>query len=427
MIRDFLARKLLTSCAAVALALAVGVSTVVAQDRGPGGFGGFGGMGGRGDMMNASISARDLERFTKMMNLDKDQQEAAKLLFESYQEQFKAKSDPVRAAMEKARADFRENRDPSVWQDIRGQMEKFRPIREEMEKTFLSDVKSVLREDQAANFPKFERALRRGRTLQRGLMSGERVDLIGIVERVELPDDTKAQLTPILDQYEIDLDRELVARTTFQETNMPRMGEMFQGGDMKAMQEMMEKGREISVRVRDVNRRYARQIEGLLPEDKRPSFETEVKRQSFPRVYQTTRVSRMLDSVSRLKDLNDTQMADFTVLRQNYDRDLNAVNDQLAQATEKNEMTITADQLMAAFRGGDEGPLSELYQKRRQLGQTAEDNLKKILTPEQMEKLPKPDEDDGRGGRRRGRDGEDPRPQRAAPRAEANPTTPQPR
>jgi hypothetical protein len=80
------------------------------------------------------------------------------------------------------------------------------------------------------------------------------------------------------------------------------------------------------------------------------------------------------------------------------------------------EMTVSAENMMNLFRGGEQGPLGDLYRKRRELGSKTEDQLRKILTPEQQERLPRNEGDNG-PGRRRGGDGQDgARPQRAAPR-----------
>lgn len=399
----------LLASAAIGVALSLG-SVAQAQPGGgggPGGFRMFGGGGGGGGMggevLNPSISSRDLERAGKILSLDKDQTEAAKMLFDAYQEQYKAKAEPLRKKMERAREEFRESRDPSVWGGLRDEFRKLGPVREEMEKTLFADLKAVLREDQAASWEKFERSVRRERSLNRGLMSGERVNLIQIVERAELDDESKAKVAPVLDQYEVDLDRALTARTQFTTEQMSRAGEIFGGGDPAELQKMIEKGRQLAVVVRDVNKRYARQVEDLVPEDKALKIAAEVRRQSFPRVFETTRAQRLLDAAAKFEDLDENQKASVASLRDSYVRDAEALNDQMTRETEKFEMSITAEQLMGMFRGGNRGPVEELFNKRGQLGRTAEDNLRKILSPEQQKRLP---EDGGRDGRDRGNNGQ---------------------
>ena len=396
---------------------AIGMAAAGALAQGPGGGGrGFGG-GPGGDVLQPSVNSREIDRLTKIVALDKDQQEAVKTLFESYQEQFKARSQDLRTKMERTRDEFRDSRDPTVWQNLRGDMDKFRPVRDEMEQSFLSDVKTVLRDDQQASWPKFERAVRRSRGLNRGRLSGERVDLIAIVERVDLPDDSKKQVEPVLELYEADLDRTLAARMEFEKEQMSKFFETMQSGDTQAMQKMLEEGRKLSVAVRDVNRRYARQVEDLVPEDKKTMITEEVKRQSFGRIYGETRAERLVKAAEAMKDLSAEQKTAIDAMASSFNREMTSLNDQLAKAQEKLEMTVTAENMMTMFRGGDGGPLDDLYTKRRQLGSKTEDELRKLLTPEQQERLPKADDN---GGGRRGPGGgqadEGGRPQRAAPR-----------
>lgn len=404
---------------AVVGALAI-LGTPGALAQGPGGGGRFGGGPGGfgGDMLQPSVNSRELDRLTKIAALDKDQQEAVKTLFESYQEQFKARTQDLRTRVERAREEFRDSRDPSVWQSIRPEFEKFRPVREEMEKSFLGDVKTVLREDQLPSWPKFEMSVRRARGLSRGRMSGERVDLFAIVERADLPEAARSQVDPVLEQYESDLDRALAARMQFEQDQMAKGFEAFQNGNMDAMQKMIEEGRKLSIAVRDVNRRYARQVQDLVPEDKKAFIESEVKRQSFGRIYAETRAERLVKAAQGMKDLTDDQRSSVESLAGSFGRDMNSLNDQLAKAQEKMEMTFSAENMAQMWRGGgDGGPLEELYTKRRQLGSKTEDDLRKILTPAQQEQLPKAEEDD-RGGRRRGNGpAAGDRPQRAQPRA----------
>ncbi len=391
----------------------LGAVTAPAIAQGPGGRGGFG-----GDVLQPTVNSREIDRLNKTLSLDEDQQEAVKTLFEAYQEQFRSRSQELRTKVDRVRDEFRDSRDPGVWQGIRGDFEKFRPVRDEMEKAFLDDVKLVLRDDQQAQWPKFERALRRARGLNRGRISGERVDLIAIVDRAQLPEDAKRQVEPVLDLYEQDLDRTLSARMEFEQKQMSNFFEVMQSGDMQEAQKLLEEGRKLSVAVRDVNRRYARQIEDLVPEAARETIIAEVKRQSFPRVYNDTRAQRYVRAAREMTDLSEDQKVAVEALAASFDRDMDAVNDQLAKAQEKVEMTVTAENMMSMFRGGDGGPLDELYDKRRDIGSKTEDELRKILTPDQQERLPRGDDNDRGGWRRRGPGGDDDgdRRQRAVPR-----------
>jgi hypothetical protein len=393
----------------------------IAQPRGGGGPGGGfmqmfgGGFGGGfgGEALTATVDSAKLDKAAAITAMSADQKDAAKTLFEGYQETFNAKAKTMREARDKAMEDFRENRDPSVWEDVRKSSDQFRKDRTDLDKQFMSDVKSLLTEEQAAKWPKFERMLRRTDALNVGIMSGERIDLLGIIEKKdkELPSEVKAALTPILDQYEVDVDREFENRTKVFETVAEEARKMFEsgqgmqalmgGGDTKEIDAMISKGREASVRVREVNKRYVRQVEAVLPEGLRAEFADEVKKQSFPQVYRETRATRMLTAAKGFADLDETQKAGIKDLTETYTRELAQANTDMAEATEKMEMTFTASQIMAMFRGGGPNdPMQEQQAKRRKLNNTTEESLKKLLKPEQVERLPAGgDGGEGRGGR----------------------------
>ncbi|MBL8761776.1 MAG: hypothetical protein JNL50_10785 [Phycisphaerae bacterium] len=377
---------------------------------GPGGFGGMGGMFGGGGGMNLqpTLSSRDLDRAVKMLALDKDQEDAVKALLESYQQSYRDKAQPVRDRMDKAREEFRETRDPSVWTEVRQETDKFRPVGEQLTQTFMNDLKSVLNKQQAAKFPSFERALRRNQTMNRGMLSGERVDLVALLEKQEIPEQSRAELAPLMEQYEIDLDRELQARTKLWEELMPKMGELMPqmfggGGAPKELQDIMDKGRDAGMRVRDVNRRYARQVSGVLPEAARAKFDSEFERESYPMAFRDTRISRQLTAVNGFADLTAEQKESVSQLSDTFNKESETLTRQLIEATDKMESTVTADQLMTMFRpgGNDDSPVGQINRKRRDLNRTTQEKLEAILTPEQVKRLP---QDEGRGGRDQGGD-----------------------
>ena len=381
--------------------------------RGGGGmFGGFGGMGGGQQMFEAPVNSRELDKYSKILELDADQNEALSALLEAHQQEFAEAAKPAREKFETLREQAREARDPSVWREMGAQMEVFGKARQKMEASFFSDFRSVLTSAQSERFPKIERQRRREQTIGRGLMSGERLDLIRTVEDLKLPEAETATVMPTLDLYEADLDRELAARNAVYEESQSKIREMFEAGNMDEMQKVLEKGREASKRVRDVNRRYARQLETTLPTEAQAKFAEQVRRESFPMVYRPTQAGRALDAVKGFTDLDDTQGTALTSLKESYERELGALNKQLEQATLDREESITAQDLMSrgfGGFGGEDGPAGELRQKRRDLDSTTMDKLRALLTPEQVEKLPRRDVDvrggPGGGEREGGRDG----------------------
>jgi hypothetical protein len=363
-------------------------------ERGPRGAFGGGGlgrmMGGGGDMMSPSVDSRELDQLNKDLGLTGEQKELARGLFEGYQEQFRARAQEWRDKMEQAREEARDSGDMrAAFQNMAPLFAELRTQRQKMEDQFFSDYKAVLTPEQQTKWPSMERDRRRAKTLNIGRLSGERVDLFKLVEQAKLPAEVTPKIAPILEQYASDLDRELVSRNKVYEEAFTRAPQAM--GDTDQMQKMLERGREASVKVREVNRRYARQIEAVLPEEQKPLWEKALKEASFPDVYRETAAHRQIAAAAGFSDLDTAQQESLKALRETYARELDAANERLAKAQEASEMTVTAERLMrGGFGGGgdQDDPVSEARRQKRELDQRTSESLKKILTPEQAERLP---------------------------------------
>lgn len=414
-----LARKVRTVAmvAVAGLAMVLGTGTqAMAQGRGGDRGGMFGGMFGGGQMQvfEPSVSSRDLDSFAKLFGLDATQKEAVSTLFDGYQQQFLAAAKKAREEIEALRDEARESGDRSLFQEIGEKSTAFQKSRQDMETSFLNDFKVVLSDDQATKWPKFERTRRRDTTIGRGLMSGERVNLFAIVDDLKLDAAQRATVDPLLEQYEVDLDRELIERNKMYEEMQGKMRELFtnpEGAD-----EIIKKGRDISVKVRDVNRRYARQLETQLPEDKKSAFDTAFRRESFPQVYRESYYNRVVDAAGNLEGLEESQKSTLASIRDSYYRDLQTVQRDMEKAQEEQEMNFSMSAMMGGRRGGgNEGggrrgmfgeseAMTTLREKRRELERGTEEKIKAMLNAQQLEKLPTRGEDGnaGPGGRERG-------------------------
>lgn len=388
-----------------------------------GGMGGF--MGGR-EPFEPPVNSADLEKYAAILNLTPEQKEAARALLDAAMAEFQPAAKAARDKVEELRAEFRETRDPSVWQGMGEIMREYRTARNSVERTFMSDIQVLLSDEQAARWPTVERTHRRDRTIGRGLMSGERVDLIAIVDGMGLSEGEKSALAPVLDQYAADLDRELIKRNEVYDEGEQRGMEIWQ--DPEAREAMFNKGREASKRVRDVNERYARQLEGLLPDGKRAAFVERVKRESFPTVYRETYAHRVLAAAEKFTDLDDAQRASLAALRESFARDLAASNAKMEAAIREREDTADVGQMFFQ-RGG--GPMQELRESRRSLERSTVQRVRDLLSEDQRARLPErgDDEEGWRGpdgqGRRAGRgdaaDRDDQRPRRRRGRDDREP------
>jgi hypothetical protein len=359
--------------------------------------------GGFGRGLEPGVSSRDLGQIEKILAMGDEQTELLHVLHEGYQEQFRARAEAVRQKMREAREKAQETGDWSVMRDLREDFESFADEREAMDSAFMSDVRAILTADQEGRWPKVEMAMHRSQHLGRGLIRGERVDLVAVLDGLEIEDaSVREQITPIVDRYEIELDRQLMKRVEVYEDGFRRMGELRRDGDMEGLQELMDKGRDASLRVRDVNERFARQLAGALPGDLGARFDAAVKREAYPDVYRPGHARLSLDAARGFSDLTEDQSARVAALASSFDRDMGAVNEKLVDALRTEEEDATIETMFRRGRGGDrDGPVAEIRRAKRTLDREFVDKLKEILSEDQVERLPEPprERQGGPGGR----------------------------
>jgi hypothetical protein len=392
------------------------------QPGGGGGFGGGGGMfGGGRAMFDPSVSTEDMDKYGKVLNLSKAQQTAVKALHDSFVQDYTTAAEKVRDEMDAIREDARE--DPSRFQEIGELMTKFRTKRADMEKAFFTDVKTTLTPEQATQWPAIERMRRRETSMNRGMMSGERVDLIKIVEGLKLSAEQKKGVDPVLEQYSVDLDRELVARNDYQDKMQGQMRDMFgPNADQSKAEKMLTDGRAIANKLRDVNKRYSRQVENALPDEaSKTKFQSEVRRESYPQIYRQSRSTRQIDEALALKSLSAEQKASIEGIKSGLDRDVSGVNQKMETAYEQREQSLTASDIMGRFGGGggggpggrgrggfgmvDSEELTTLRDQRDDLEKAAVDKVMAILNEEQKADMPQQRQRGGGNGDANGNGG----------------------
>ena len=373
-----------------------------------------GGWGG-GEMFESPMPESELEKIAEMLGLDEDVRMLAESMLEAMETEFDTHRDEMRQIMDDARDEFRDTRDFTVWEDLRPIMEDFGEKREDIEAAFVEDMKMLLNDDQLEMWPKVERMRVRTRSLRNGLLSGETVDLIDLAEASSFEPEIMDSIVPVLDQYELELDRALKARNDVYEEGMSKAMELWRAQDMETIDKLFKDATEAAERVRDTNRRYMRQVAQLLPEGSQEAFEQAFREKSFPRVYRQSYLNTAIESAKLFDDLTVDQRDEMATLEEAYKRDAGSVNARWATAIEESESNRS---FRSMFRGGgdDSEASREARRERRELDTRFEDQLLGILTEEQIERLPEREQRDfrergrdrfQRGGRERGERGGD--------------------
>ena len=285
--------------------------------------------------------------------------------------------------------------------------EKWRRERTQMETTLMDGVKGTLKGDQTSRWESFLRFLRREKSLSRGRLSGESVNLFTVVDEAQLSKDSVNKLAPMLDDYEMRMDAALKSRNDYLGQNETKALKAMQEGDAKAMEQLADRMIDLRSAVRTVNEESRTALVAALPPDEGKKLEKAALAAAYGRVYRPTKAERSFAAAIELQDLTpDVRKAveDLSVL---YGTEIDAMNQRIAQTMRKSEPERLKQEAVRAsglLNGGSrffdaqpEDPTEPLLEKRSEMTDNYVKRLAALLTPEQVEKLPKgSSRDDGR-------------------------------
>jgi hypothetical protein len=453
--------------------------------RGMGGMGGMGrGMQDVREALEPDFARGDVRIFVRQLALTEDQSGVLETLIVDYETQYEPESNAIQTAMsEIGRTMMRSFMTPErqeqmrqTWESIQAEMKEAEAagamdeeargafIRERMQKAsekfaaaaetsgidaeikaamgqllekmeewqsrkallrdnFASGLKAVLDDDQLSQWPAFERFLNREKTLPRGRISGENVNLFLVVDELRLPPEEFAKVEPMFNDYEGRLDAALRARNSYLEESMPRLFKSIKDADANDAGRIFERQAELRGAVRDVNEEFRTAMVGALGESTwSKQLDKAVLAAGWDRIYRATATDRMFEEAMKLEDLDPAVLQSVVDLFGQYRMELTPINDRLknlARTEEPAQIVRDGERFVGMIsqgiagmarnmgRGGPGGadgaedPSRKVFDERNALGERYQDRLKALLTPEQWEKLPK-----GRGQGRGGQGGD---------------------
>jgi Spy/CpxP family protein refolding chaperone len=351
------------------------------------------------------VSSRSIDAYSRLLGLDQDQAEIARELHQQYVMSVDEANQERRSAMKRLMEEFQETEDHEIFQkDMPELTDRIEKQLAAFEASLFSDLRLLLNDEQAARWERVERLRRRETTLKSGALSGETVDLLAVTDSVVGDEAMDADVREALDQYELELDRALVSKARMLKDIEDDFSGTSMTFDLEAMQELGEKTREAGIRVRDVNRRYARVIESLLPEELADTFREETKRRTFPQVFRESRVDRLVAAAEKLSDLEPDQQASVKELGVSYVRERGAADTKWAAAISKDDEEggsgVFAGSMVIRMmdENAEKSPVAQARSDRRALDKKYEERLMAVLNEEQRKRMPKPDENQRRDG-----------------------------
>ena len=275
--------------------------------------------------------------------------------------------------------------------------------------SFTQGLKAVLDDDQLSQWPAFERFLIREKTLPRGRISGENLNLFFVVDELRMPQDEFAKIEPMFNDYETRLDSTLRARNAYIEESMPKIMKAMKDSDSGDATRVFKRQSELRAAVRDVNEEFRKMMVAALGESAwAQTLDKAILEGGWERFFRATNTDRMFDEAVKLEGLDPGVVQSIKDLHSSYKAELLPMNNRLkdlARTQEPEQLVTDGERFVGMmsqgiagmarnFGGGQnqdraDDPMRKVFDERTALGERYEARLKDLLTPEQYEKLPR--------------------------------------
>lgn len=266
--------------------------------------------------------------------------------------------------------------------------------KDRMRNAFDSGVQAIATEEQRPRWSSLDRRLRRDKSLGRGRLSGESVNILLIVKQLPLHEEARAVIAEDLASYELRLDGALRAREEhLKRANLDLLKAMHDQdrGKAESVASQLVRSR---VAVRDVNDDTAKTIAAKLPADPSAEFLSAFRDRGYARVYRTTGTQRLLNAAQEIPGLDSSLVDAVAELEKSYLLELAPSNERLLAAIRAAEPVEMEKKLVRSTVGGEETlepPVQQMeaeFDARLLLGKRVEAQLESLLGAENWAKLP---------------------------------------
>jgi hypothetical protein len=317
----------LAASALLAVGCAFGTAPATAQ---------FGGQAGFADAFQPDFLARDVSLFVEALGLEEWQRPIIETFLSDYQASFASGVEGVRQRMSGMR-DQLSTTDPSeVMKKVLEPIDRWNGEKLRLRDEFLENVRSQLSDQQLERWPRFERAFRREKSLDRGELQGESVNLLLIARELQLGPREQSELATVFEEYEQRLDNALTHRQRVIEAQQPKvkeaMGNADQESGLLAMEAIMaarvvvrQAQDEGLVAIRDALRRIA-------GDEVASRFEEMALRRGYPKVYRTDPIIPLFENARDIPSLSPEQRTALDDLEARYVVEIAGANTALANA-----------------------------------------------------------------------------------------------
>jgi len=349
-----------------------------------------------GDFLEPKFTTKDLEHAAQLFGFDEVQREIAGEMVNEYLGRMGAGVEQMTTILQAAEDEFQETRDIEIWNSFRERTETFEQRKEMITTQLMNDLRLLLTAEQEALWPRFERDLRRTATIDEGgLLSGETVDLVALLDEMEVSGETREAIASIENQYVTELDRALITRNEVYDETTDKAFERFTTEGFDDFEKVMEYFRELledamvqSARVRDINLRYAATIGRALPQEVGAEFTDRFNELVYPRVYRVSTTDRAFETILAFEDLSEEQRGRVLEAKARYEQSRERMDANWARAIAEQEEERDVMRVMGIEPSTE--ATRETRTARRELDRTAYEQVLQVLTEEQARRLPPP-------------------------------------
>lgn len=263
-----------------------------------------------------AISRTQLALIIRALQLTEDQIHAVQDLHAAHTAELQSAGATYRAELED-RIDRAEMLgDLAVAQSIFQDAQQWEEREEELERSFLLEMRLLLDADQDARWSLVQREMRRIKAMPFGRMLGENLDVISMVESLGL--DPNPEMLAVLDRYARDLDPALQARDEFLRVSAVEADESL-ATDPKRAKQLFERSRSLRRAVRDINIRSIDQLASAAsPEDAARIHGEYQQRMARALGLPESRLDEMIQAIGGLPSLTTSQRDRIGKITESY-------------------------------------------------------------------------------------------------------------
>lgn len=347
------------------------------------------------ELMKPEFLNRDMIIFVEGLELDSEQQVIVESMFESYRDEFDAGINELRASFEEMRTQLNPDDPQRVLKMVFAPFDDWRDKRDVIRQRFIDNVKLVLNDRQLAMWDDFQKRLRREKSLDRGVLSGEQLNLFHVLQDMAIDERTRLSIEPVLNAYANELDAALRRRNEAINDIQGEMLQAMQEQDSNRMLDVLGHQIDLRLAVRNVNDRYIEAVANALPDHFADEFRERAMDRAYPRVFRRSSAEELFEAALKLDALDPDKREAVREIYETYTVAMESSNQRLLEMIRVHEPRSERHRAEAAAARMANEPYSRLpnptiveYRKRDEMVRHNVELLKWTIGEELFAQLP---------------------------------------